>query len=114
MGDLKTGVLVSRMMLLLASATPLSALTLPVVERDHLAGTAKLISVPYKLYDSSAGSWVGTRPGADHAQVGGPVAVGFDTAACGGHSANGDVQCRECHPVEGPAEWCRFAYESAS
>lgn len=41
------------------------SLTWSVVERDHLAGTAKLISVPYKLYDSSAGSWVGTRPGID-------------------------------------------------
>ena len=55
----------NRMMLLLASAIPSFALTLPVVERDHLAGTAKLISVPYKLYDSSAGSWIGTRPGID-------------------------------------------------
>lgn len=30
--------------------------------------------------------------------MGGAVAVGFDTTACGGHSANGDVRCRECHP----------------
>ncbi len=37
----------------------------PVVVRDHLAGTSTLIQVPYKLYDSTAGSWVGTRPGID-------------------------------------------------
>lgn len=53
------------LMLILGSVISSFALSLPVVERDHLAGTAKLISVPYKLYDSSAGSWVGTRPGID-------------------------------------------------
>ena len=65
MGESSSTIFANGMAFLFAGAIPSFALTLPVVERDHLAGTAKLISVPYKLYDSSAGSWIGTRPGID-------------------------------------------------
>ena len=41
------------------------SVTLPVVVRDHLKGTSTQIQVTGTLFDSTAGSWVGTRPGID-------------------------------------------------
>jgi hypothetical protein len=40
-------------------------ISLPVVVRDHLLRTTSEIVVTGRLFDSSAGSWVGNRPGID-------------------------------------------------
>ena len=49
----------------LASLTCAKSVTMPVVVRDHLKGTSTQIQVTGTLFDSTAGSWVGTRPGID-------------------------------------------------
>ena len=49
----------------LASLTYAKSVTLPVVVRDHLTQKSTEIQVTGKMWDSTAGSWVGTRAGID-------------------------------------------------
>jgi hypothetical protein len=53
-----TTLLVSGFLASLTSANAKSV-TMTVVVRDHLAGRSSEIQVPGKLWDSTAGSWVG-------------------------------------------------------
>lgn len=50
------------MMLAWVSSASAKSVTMTVVVRDHLAGKATEMQITGKMWDSTAGSWTGTRP----------------------------------------------------